>query len=133
MPDNSFEIDGREKSVPAVFQIWVKRPYRRARVEILDDHEDLEFLPPERMDEADILLQRVGVGAGTIKYDPSENSPESHFGLKCSENAEAILQTINWNSVEHNTVGNPSISKNDVLKTYLERKHELRYTCPDFL
>jgi hypothetical protein len=30
LPDNSFEIDGVDKSVPTVFQIWVKRPYRRA-------------------------------------------------------------------------------------------------------
>jgi N6-adenosine-specific RNA methylase IME4 len=132
LAENSFEIDGVEKSVPTVFQIWVKKPYRRARVEILADHDDLEFLPPERVAEADILFQRVGVGAGTIKYDLAEHSPESHFGLKCSEDAEAILQTINWNVVRHNTAGNPSISKSDVLKAYIERKHELRYVCEDF-
>jgi hypothetical protein len=101
-------------------------------VEILADHEDLEFLPPGRVDEADILFQRVGVGAGTIKYDLAEHSPESHYALKCSEDAEAILQTINWNSIKHNTAGNPSISKSDVLKAYIERKHELRYVCEDF-
>jgi hypothetical protein len=133
LPDNSFEIDGVEKSVPTVFQIWVKRPYRRTRMEILTDHDDLEFLPPGRVDEADILFQRVGVGAGTIKYDPADHSPESHFCLKCSEDAEAVLQTINWNPVgKHNTAGNPSISKSDMLKAYIERKYELRYTCPDF-
>jgi N6-adenosine-specific RNA methylase IME4 len=132
LPENSFEMDGMEKSVPTVFQIWVKKPDRRARVEILADHEDLEFLSPERVAEADILFQRVGVGAGTIKYDITENSTESHFGLKCSEDAEAILQTINWNSIKHNTAGNPSISKSDVLKAYIERKHELRYVCEDF-
>lgn len=132
LPNNSFEIDGVEKSVPAVFQIWVKRPSRRARVEILGDHEDLEFLPPERVAEADILFQRVGAGAGAIKYDTTDHSPESHFCLQCSEDAEAILQTINWNAVKHNTAGNPSISKSDVLKTYIERKRELRYVCVDF-
>ena len=132
LPENSFEIDGVDKSVPTVFQIWVKKPYRRARVEILADHDDLEFLPPERIAEADILFQRVGVGAGTIKYDLAEHSTESHFCLKCSEDAEAILNTINWNSVKHNTVGNPSISKSDVFKAYIERKHQLRYVCEDF-
>jgi N6-adenosine-specific RNA methylase IME4 len=133
LPDNSFEFDGLEKSVPAVFQIWIRRPYRRTRIEILGEHKDLEFLPPERVDEADILFQRVGVGAGTIKYDTADHSPESHFCLKCSEDAEAVLRTINWNSVgKHNTVGNPSISKSDVLKAYIERKHELRYVCDDF-
>jgi len=132
LPENSFEIDGVEKSVPTVFQIWVKRPYRRARMEILGDHEDLEFLSPERVDEADLLFQRVGVGAGTIKFDLAEHSPESHFCLKCSEDAEAILITINWNSIKHNTAGNPSISKSDVLKAYIGRKHELRYVCEDF-
>jgi N6-adenosine-specific RNA methylase IME4 len=132
LPDNSFEVDGRDKSVPTVFQIWVRKPYPRGPVEILDDHEDLEFLPPERSAEADILFQRIGVGAGTIKYDPAEHSSESHFLLKCSENAEAILQTINWNAVKHNTAGNPSISKSDLLKTYTRRKHELRYVSEDF-
>ena len=43
-----------------------------------------------------------------------------------------ILQTINWNPVKHNTAGNPSISKSDVIKSYIERKHELQYMCPDF-
>jgi N6-adenosine-specific RNA methylase IME4 len=133
LPDNSFEIDGVEKSVPTVFQIWVKRPYRRTRMEILTDHDDLEFLPPGRVDEADILFQRVGVAAGTIKYETTDHSPESHFCLKCSEDAEAVLQTINWNSVgKHNTAGNPSISKSDVLKAYIERKNELRFTCREF-
>jgi N6-adenosine-specific RNA methylase IME4 len=132
LPDNSFEIDGVDKSVPTVFQIWVKRPYRRARVEILTDHDDLEFLPSERVEEADILFQRVGVGAGTIKYDLTDHSPESHFALKCSEDAEAILNTTNWNSIKHNTAGNPSISKSDLLKAYIERKHELRFVCPEF-
>ncbi len=42
------------------------------------------------------------------------------------------MQTINWNSAKHNTAGNPSISKSDVLKAYIERNHELRYTCSDF-
>jgi hypothetical protein len=100
---------------------------------------------PGTLDEADILLQRVGVGAGTIKYDfdqfapegrsggkAAKHSPESHFCLKCSQDAEAILQTINWNSVKHNTAGNPSISKSDVIRSYIERKHELQYMCPDF-
>jgi N6-adenosine-specific RNA methylase IME4 len=132
LPDNSFEIDGREKSVPTVFQIWVRQPYPRARMEILDDHKDLEFLPPERVAEADILFQRVGVGAGTIKYDTADHSPESHFCLKCSDDVETILQTINWNLTKRNTSGNPSISKSDLLKAYIERKHELRYTCSAF-
>jgi len=134
LPDNSFEIDGREKSVPTVFQIWARRPYRRARAEILGDHEDLEFLPSDRVAEADILFQRIGVGAGLIKYDPdpTEYSPESHFYLKCPEDTEAILNTINWNSIKHNTAGNPSISRSDLLKFYIERKHELQYVCPAF-
>ena len=34
--------------------------------------------------------------------------------------------------MKHNTAGNPSISKSDVLKGYVGRKHELRYTCSDF-
>jgi hypothetical protein len=132
LPDTSFEMDGQDRSVPTVFQIWIKRPYRRPRAEILADHDDLEFLSPDRSAESDILFQRVGAGAGAIKYDYTEHAPESHFFLKCSEDAEAILQTINWNLVKHNTAGNPSISKSDLLKAYIERKHELRYTCSDF-
>jgi hypothetical protein len=66
LPDHSFEIDGVEKSVPTVFQIWVKRPYRRPRMEILTDHDDLEFLPPGRVDEADILFASFEIRVGWV-------------------------------------------------------------------
>jgi hypothetical protein len=99
LSDNSFEIDGLDKSVPAVFQIWVKRPSRRARVEILGDHEDLEFLPPERVAEADILFQRVhaDIGGG---YPETQSGPAKYpLGWLIDE---AILHGMQINLTMYN-------------------------------
>jgi hypothetical protein len=124
LPDNSFEIDGVDKLVPCAFQIWVKRDEKRLPVETLRHHDDLEFLPLDRLDEATILFQRVGVRAGTFK-DPNTSggkSPPSHYYIRCTEETAAILRSICEWPTKHNTVGNPSISKSDLIKAYIEQK-----------
>lgn len=128
LPDNSFEIDGVDKLVPCVFQIWIKRTKQRQRLETFRQHDDLEFLPLDRLDEATILFQRVGVRAGTFK-DPDTaggKSPPSHYYIRCSEETAALLRTIDDWPTKHNTVGNPSISKSDLIKAYMEKKQALK-------
>jgi predicted RNA methylase len=124
LPDNSFEIEGIEKTVPCVFQIWVKRPDDRLRIRCHRCHPDLEFLPPDRLHEATILFQRVGGGAGTFK-DPGEGSGyswKSNYHIRCSTATARVLRTIvEWPS-KYDTAGNPSISKSDLIEAYIEAK-----------
>ena len=89
--------------------------------------DNLEFLPPSRHHEATIAFQRIGVRAGTIKtIDPGKPLPsaQSHYFIRCGEPAQAILRAIDFH-VRFDTAGNPSISKNEILRTYRdELDHE---------
>lgn len=124
LPDNSFEINGVEKTVPCVFQIWVKRSENRSKIPILKNHPDLEFLPTDRLGEATILFQRVGGAAGTFK-EPGEGSGyswKSNYHIKCSPSVVSVLRTIiDW-PTKYDTAGNPSISKGDLIEAYQAAK-----------
>lgn len=120
LPDNSFEINGVDKSVPCVFQIWIKGTENRSKIEVYRDHPDLEFLPTNRLDEATILFQRVGGAAGTFK-DPGSGagfSWKSNIHIKCSDETAHILRSITTWPSKYHTAGNPSISKSDLIKSY---------------
>ena len=124
LPDNSFEIDGVDKSVPCVFQIWIKKDKPRSRIEVYRKHPDLEFLPTNRLHEATILFQRVGGGAGTFKkpgVGPGY-SWKSNYYIKCSYEAAQILWSITEWPTKYHTAGNPSISKSDLIGAYTEAK-----------
>lgn len=127
LPDNSFEIDGEDKTVPCCFQIWLRRSVNRPKIPVYHNHPDLEFLPTDRLDEATILFQRVGAGAGTFKDPPKDTdasgySWKSNYYIKCSDESARILRSItDWPS-KYNTAGNPSISKSDLIEAYVEVK-----------
>lgn len=128
LPDNSFEIDGIDKSVPCVFQIWIKRQKKRELITVYHRHDDLEFLPTDRLHEATILFQRVGGGAGNFK-DPGTGSGyswKSNYHIKCSEEAVKILRSITEWPTKYHTAGNPSISKSDLIKAYMDTKVTLK-------
>jgi len=125
LPDNSFEIDGQDKHVPCCFQIWIRGTENRPKIEVYRKHDDLEFLPPDRLDEATILFQRVGAGAGAFK-DPPNNTDDpgyswkSNYYIKCSQEAATVLRTITHWPTKYHTAGNPSISKGDLIEAYIE-------------
>ncbi len=129
LPDNSFEINGIDKSVPCVFQIWIKGKENRPKIKIHRTHPDLEFLPTDRLDEATILFQRVGGGAGTFK-EPGMgpgHSWKSNIHIKCSDETACILRSITTWPTKYHTAGNPSISKSDLIETYETTKSQGRF------
>jgi hypothetical protein len=133
VPDNSFLHMGAEENVPCVFQIWQKRKTKRPLIATRCRDDSLEFLPPSRHHEATIAFQRIGVRAGTIKpIEPGKPLPaaQSHYFIRWGEPAQAILRAIDFH-VRYDTAGNPSISKNEILRTYRdELDHE---SCDDQL
>lgn len=119
LPLNSFMHNGKEYNVPCVFQVWKKDSIvRECKVGVFT-HPDFEFTTKQ---EAKFGIQRVGANAGRIKYELDRYSPNSHYFIKASDQVLNIFEKINWSSVKHNTAGNPSISKSELINLYERAK-----------
>ncbi len=125
--ENSFTLDGADKLVPCVFQIWEKTDTVRDKKIKIMQHADLIFTDKN---EADFAFQRVGVNAGRIKPKDlfDSISSESHFFIKSEvKGIVEILNSINWNTIKFNTAGNPSISKAELIERYTNIKDKVIY------
>ena len=81
--------------------------------------------------QANVCVRRVGVGAGQLynDYKIKERDWKSHYYIKTKNKAVTdILSKIEWNddSGKYDTAGNPSISKNDLIRNYYKTKESLR-------
>jgi len=116
LPENSFEFDDQEKDVPCVFQIWLKKDYPRLKTDRIGT---TDFSFEKDRNQADFAFQRVGVNAGRIKNINDMISSSSHYFIKENKNGIRVkLESIDWNQVKHNTAGNPSISKQELISLY---------------
>jgi hypothetical protein len=111
----SFIFNGKDYDVPCSFQIWVKRPYKRIDSVLETKHLDFEFTTKEK---ADFAIQRVGANAGRIKKEFNLVSPSSHYFIKAAEDVRIQFEKIDWSKVKHNTAGNPSIAKSEIVLMY---------------
>ena len=116
----------RDYKVPTVFQMWEKKEFERENIPVFKTCEDFDFVSPS---EGDFSLRRVGGAAGTI-FDDCDREEPSHYFIKsksgCS-NVKNILNSIEWtkDGPKYDTIGYPSVSKNDLIKGYLEKRdHE---------
>jgi len=106
-----------EYDVPCVFQVWHKSETKREKIQTITKCKEFGFV---KKNEADFAVRRVGVKAGDV-YDPAKCSPESHYFIK--ENVVGVrkaIANIEWDyfSPKYDTVGNPSISKDELIKYY---------------
>lgn len=116
LPEDAFTYEGRDYSVPAVFQIWIRKTILRQKHYPKLIHEDFLFTTKEN---ADFAVQRVGVNAGKIKDNLKEISPSSHYFIKAQNSAiKATFRRIDFASVKYKTAGNPSISKGELINLY---------------
>jgi len=117
LPYNSFHLpDGTNYDVPCVWQIW-KFGSLRPTIEIETTHPDFKFVDEK---EADFVVQRVGGNAGWTHKNMSK-SWVSHYWIKGDDKVYLTMQLINWereDSPKFDTAGNPSISKNELIKEY---------------
>jgi hypothetical protein len=122
LPNNSFMLDNDHYDVPCVFQIWRRdKSNRRETIKTVTKHADFEFATKQN---ADFAIQRVGVGAGSIKSNFSKCASESHHFIKSSvDNVETFMREIDWDSVKFNTAGNPSISKHEIIALYVKTRY----------
>lgn len=120
---DAFNRDGQIVHVPCVFQIWLRTDEVREKAQKYKT-EDFHFVN-KNDDDFDFYFQRVGVNAGRIKPKRSRASDSSHIRVKV--NRKDVIETlslVNWDDIKHNTAGNPSISKNEMIKAYLQAKGE---------
>jgi len=115
LPDKSFLVDGAEHTVPCVFQIWEKRIYQRTPRDLLTP---IYFMFVGKSDNPDISVRRVGGNAGLVDLFIGEQSVQSHYFIKFTNN-KSIIE--NAERIKHatydvnNTVGPKSISKQELI------------------
>lgn len=117
LPANSFNIDGKIYDVPCVFQIWIKKEYNR----ILPINYPI---PPyisyvKKDDSPDLSIRRVGVYAGKVNKNFSNDSIQSHYfiklnGVKVDDFITKYNETIHF--THDNTVGPKSLSVQELNK-----------------
>jgi hypothetical protein len=106
-------------SIIACVQKWEVREEEREKIQTYTTHKDFTFCKKE---EADICLGRVGGGPSGKIFDEWENrSVNSHYFLKVSspqviENLRSLSKE--FRSAALQTVGCPSLSKDDCVKVY---------------
>ena len=128
LPKNSFLLENKEYDVPCVFQIWIKKDFKRKLKEKLIP-KNFKFV--KKNNNFDISFRRVGVYAGNICSDLDENlkkSEQSHYFIKFNLNINfqnleikneilKKLKNIDFKS-RNNTVGPKSISKQELICEY---------------
>jgi len=144
LPLDSFYLpSGESYNVPTVFQVWKRQTEPRQRIETFTSHPDFDFIKisftgdnptqaekQQHYTQADFCIRRVGAQAGQIykDYATKYRDWKSHYYIKQNHaNVERILGGIQWNGVESpkfDTVGNPSISKHDLIKFYIQTKEQ---------
>jgi hypothetical protein len=143
---NSFHLpNGNAHDVPSIFQIWEKHTRTRPRIITVTTCKDFEFVdiekqkdvpPTEAAKEAQrsastLCVRRVGAGAGRLYDDYTKIARDwkSHYYIKTDRpKVKKILSQIVWddNSGKFDTAGNPSISKDELIRNYQKTKQKIR-------
>lgn len=125
LPPNCFVFEGEQVDVPCVFQVWRRLPegQRRPRHAIVRQHADFTFVPRAT---GDFAFQRVGVRAGAIKDANAPIAEESHLFIRATDRKRVRqlrtrFEHLDWSQVKHETVGNPSIGKGEIIQAYAEQ------------
>jgi hypothetical protein len=146
LPKNAFHLpNGDAHYVPCVFQVWERYTRPRPRITTVTTCKDFEFVeiikqkdgnPTEAAKEiqrrrATVCVRRVGAGAGGLydDYRTVDRDWKSHYYIKSTNPAvKKTLSQIVWDdkSGKYDTAGNPSISKNDLIRNYYKTKESLR-------
>jgi len=113
LPDNSYLLDGENYDVKCVFQIWVKKDFKR--VDEVNEKE-IGFKYTKDKTLSTLSIRRVGVYAGKA-FSECDKSEQSHYFIILDDvnKKDIIINTLNeykgWNDL---TVGPRSISKGEL-------------------
>lgn len=112
LPEDSFLLDGDNYSVKCVFQIWVKKSFKREKIKKV---KEIGFSYTNNKELADFSVRRVGVYAGKAFLD-CDKSKQSHYFiiLDNKEKINFIIEELNNKVWTDLTVGPRSISKSEL-------------------
>ena len=114
LPEYAFLFNSKPFNIPAVFQIWVRKPVLRPVCPKEVVHPDFEFTDAKN---ADFAIQRVGARAGRIHHN-FKLSASSHYFIK--GNVEGIMRQLDFARFVGDVAGNPSLSKAEIVHLYSE-------------
>lgn len=128
VPDNSFLFNNNKYDVWCAAQIWVRKKEKRKIIPIHKFSQFKDYFEIVNPEKADFAVQRVGAGAGTVKTgNILKYSPSSHFFIKQHQpNIVDEFKNLDYDSVKYNTVGNPSVSANELLELWLRSNNVLK-------
>ena len=106
--DNAFLVEGRDKHVPCVFQVWKLTKCKRVKVPTASCKE-IVFTTA---DKANIAVRRAGGRAGQVLQGLNHSKSSTYF-IKATEIGIEALHKIDL-SVVDNTAGVRSISKHEL-------------------
>lgn len=112
VPRDAFVFRSKPFDIPAVFQIWERRPDLRELQHVAIHHPDFAFT---KAHQADFGIQRVGARAGRVHRDLAL-SPSSHHFIR--GDVEQIMKQLDFAKVALNVAGNPSLSKSEIVFLY---------------
>jgi predicted RNA methylase len=118
--ENSFLVNGIESNVPCVFQIW---QYKNDIRDEIINVEPINYKFVKKNDNPDISFRRIGINAGTISKNISNNiidkSEQSHYFIKFINNKTINIENLKEIKFDfNNTVGPKSISKQELIKEF---------------
>jgi len=111
LPQNSFNIDGKIYDVPCVFQIWIKKDDDRIIPTIYSIPQYMSYIKKDN--SPDFSIRRVGVYAGKVNKNFTNDSEQSHYfiklnGVKVDDFIKKYNEIIKFS--HDNTVGPKSLS-----------------------
>lgn len=123
VPAYAFLFRSEPYDVPAVFQIWKRKPGLRPLTPVETRHPDFEFTTKDR---ADFAIQRVGAQAGRVHHN-FEMAPAAHYFIRGA--VEHIMARLDFASVVGNVAGNPSLAKSEIVALYRQWTDSNRACC----
>ncbi len=119
---DSFIFEGKQYSVPCVFQVWKKSDITRTKIKTKTLSDYFEFTDKEN---ADFAIRRVGGLAGKVIENFKDYKESSHYFIKAKGKKENLINNLktlynDLNILARNSAGNPSLSKHELIVT-LER------------
>lgn len=116
VPDNAFLFQDKRHSVATVFQIWVRREYRREALPDIKTHPDFKFVSRVH---ADFAIRRIGKHAGLV-HDETWRSNQAHYFIQSNARAVMVALKPAFTKAAQNTAGQPSLSRSEIVSIYSE-------------
>ncbi len=107
--DNAFTVEGRDKDVPCVFQIWEYRKKERIKIPTAN----CKYIEFTTKDKATVAVRRAGGKAGQILEGLNHSEVSTYFIKVKDPTVLNVLRVIDL-TVVNNTAGVKSISKHEL-------------------